>query len=417
MKRFVQTVALGAAILGTASVANAQRKCYSHERQLEILNENPALVEKMNAVEAHTQQILRGQASGATTAAITGTITIPVYVHVLYNTGKPQENISNAQIQSQIAVMNEDFSATNADRTKTPAEFSGLVANTEIQFTWNTANIIRKGTTKTSWGTRDAMKSSKKGGSNPVAGYLNIWICEIGGGILGYAQFPGGSAATDGVVIGPNYFGSSSKGTGFYLSAPYDKGRTATHEVGHWLNLRHIWGDGPCSADDFVADTPLAAGASYGCPAYPKNSCPAAGNDMTMNYMDYTDDLCMYMFSLGQKSRMRAIFEPGGPRASFAARTGFGDTEVAARGSFETSVYPNPVSEVATVSVSLPEEVKSLEISMIDMQGRLVSTQSFENASGVVEHEISVSNLKAGVYFVNVKGGAYSTTKKLVVLE
>ena len=128
-------------------------------------------------------------------------------------------------------------------------------------------------------------------------------------GVLGYAQFPGGTLETDGVVIGSDYFGENDDGD------PYGHGRTATHEVGHWLNLRHIWGDGKCRRDDFVADTPSSDGANYGCPEYPTVNCKS--NDMTMNYMDYVNDDCMYMCSNGQNDRMRAIFTTDGPRESF----------------------------------------------------------------------------------------------------
>jgi hypothetical protein len=135
----------------------------------------------------------------------------------------------------------------------------------------------------------------------------------MGGGILGYAQFPGGSSATDGVVIDDNAFGKT--GT---VSYPYDKGRTATHEVGHWMNLRHIWGDANCGSD-LVGDTPSHNTANYGCPSYPhRSTCSGTPVEMTMNYMDYTDDACMYMFSVGQRTRMLAVFSSGGPRNSFA---------------------------------------------------------------------------------------------------
>ena len=155
------------------------------------------------------------------------------------------------------------------------------------------------------------MKFSSQGGMDATdpAHYLNFWICEIGGGILGYAQFPGGALESDGVVIGSDYFGENAAG------GQYGHGRTATHEVGHWLNLRHIWGDGRCKQDDFVADTPSSDGANYGCPTYPTVNCRS--NDMTMNYMDYVDDNCMYMFTVGQNDRMRSIFGTGGARESF----------------------------------------------------------------------------------------------------
>ena len=161
------------------------------------------------------------------------------------------------------------------------------------------------------------MKKASQGGVNPwnTSEYLNMWVCNIGGGILGYAQFPGGEAATDGVVMGHQYFGSSDKGTDFYLSAPFDKGRTTTHEVGHFLNLRHIWGDGGCGVDDFVEDTPESDGSNFGC-ATTHESCGSL--DMVQNFMDYSDDACMNLFTIGQKNRMRAVLEEGGVRNELA---------------------------------------------------------------------------------------------------
>jgi hypothetical protein len=158
------------------------------------------------------------------------------------------------------------------------------------------------------------MKKTNQGGIAPTSPTtkLNLWSCTIGGGILGYAQFPGGSSATDGVVIDSKYFGLSGS-----ANAPYNLGRTGTHEVGHWMNLRHIWGDATCGSD-LVSDTPTHNTANYGVPAYPHYStCSGTPVEMTMNYMDYTDDNAMYMFSNGQKSRMAAIFVSGGPRAAF----------------------------------------------------------------------------------------------------
>jgi hypothetical protein len=161
------------------------------------------------------------------------------------------------------------------------------------------------------------MKKTKQGGLNPTSPTtkLNFWVCTIGGGILGYAQFPGGSSATDGVVVDSKYVGVTSNTGPAY---PYNLGRTATHEVGHWLNLRHIWGDTTCGSD-LVADTPTHNTANYGVPAYPHYStCTGTPIEMTMNYMDYTDDRGMYMFTTGQKARMDALFLSGGARFSFA---------------------------------------------------------------------------------------------------
>jgi len=166
------------------------------------------------------------------------------------------------------------------------------------------------------------MKSASSGGSNawPTNQYLNIWVCNMSGGILGYAQFPGGAAATDGVVIGYTCFGTT--GT---AQAPFNRGRTGTHEVGHWLNLRHIWGDATCG-NDLVSDTPVHNTSNYGCPSHPRSNSCGTSAEMFMNYMDYVDDACMQMFSNGQKARMQALFVSGGARASLASSPGCSGT-------------------------------------------------------------------------------------------
>jgi hypothetical protein len=284
----------------------ARRGCATQEVLEAQLIADPTLAIRMNEIEAFTQKRIT---SSSNFRLVNGKIVIPVVVNVLYRTAT--ENISDAQIQSQIDVLNKDFTATNTDFSSTPTEFASVAANVGITF--ELVKINRKSTTKTSWGTRDAMKSTKKGGLDPTSPSttLNLWACKIGGGILGYAQFPGGSLATDGVVIDSFYFGLSSA-----ASYPYNLGRTASHEVGHWMNLRHIWGDASCGNDQ-VADTPVAKTANYGVPTYPYvSTCLPAHNEMTMNYMDYTDDRGMYMFTNGQKSRMLAIFAAGGPRAA-----------------------------------------------------------------------------------------------------
>lgn len=190
--------------------------------------------------------------------------------------------------------------------------FSGVKANVGISFVLE--QVFRKATSITSWGTNDAMKRTISGGIAPTSPTikLNIWVCTIAGGTLGYAQFPGGSSSTDGVAIDSKYVGTTGSAT-----FPYNLGRTATHEVGHWMNLRHIWGDASCGSD-FVSDTPTHNTANYGVAAYPSYStCSGTPIEMTMNYMDYTDERGMSMFSNGQKSRMAALFVSGGSRASF----------------------------------------------------------------------------------------------------
>lgn len=227
-----------------------------------------------------------------------GSINIPVYVYVVY--ANSAQNISDSQVNSQIAVLNADFNDTNFSDVNTYPERG---ADVDINFTL--ATIDRRANSTSQWGTNDAVKSVYP--AQP--GHLTIWVANIGGGILGYAQFPGGNASTDGVVVSPQYFGTNGTAT-----APFDGGRTTTHEVGHWLNLRHIWGDGRCNRDDFVSDTPKSDRPNYGCPGQVSH-CRSI--DMTENYMDYTDDDCMGLFTQGQKERMRSVLAPGGPRDEF----------------------------------------------------------------------------------------------------
>jgi Pregnancy-associated plasma protein-A len=287
------------------SATAVSRGCASNDVLNRQLKENPALGLKMQEIENFTKNaIVEGR-------LVNGKIQIPVVFNVLYRTAA--ENISLAQLQSQIDVLNKDFTATNADfGTSNP--FNAVKANIDITFVLD--QVIRKSTTKTSWGTNDAMKKTAQGGIAPTSPTtkLNYWVCTIGGGILGYAQFPGGSSSTDGVAIDSKYTGVTSSSSASY---PYNLGRTATHEVGHWMNLRHIWGDATCGSD-LVSDTPVHNAANFGVPAAGhRSTCSGTPLEMYMNYMDYTDDRGMYMFSTGQKSRVSAIFAVGGSRASF----------------------------------------------------------------------------------------------------
>lgn len=289
-----------------SSITSGQ-KCAAHEVLLEQLKADPSLRQRMEDIESFTRRF--SENPQAYRLLPNGTMEIPVVVNVLYKT--TAQNISLAQIRSQIDVLNEDLSATNADYNLTSTFNSVKSGNTGITFVLET--VIRKQTNKSSWTTNDAMKKSTQGiaPTSPTT-KLNLWVCNLCCGILGYAQFPGGNPATDGIVIDDNAMGRT--GT---AAAPFDKGRTATHEVGHFFNLRHIWGDATCG-NDFVSDTPLHNAANFGCPAAGHlSTCTGTPVEMTMNYMDYTDDACMYMFSIGQKTRMQATFAVGGPRASF----------------------------------------------------------------------------------------------------
>jgi hypothetical protein len=312
-------ISLALLLLVSAAPANAQRNCGAMEHLQNMILQDPSVLQNRQNIEQFTQNWITNNPQGNNSRAL---VTIPVVVHVVYRT--TTENVSDAQIQSQMNVLNADFAKLNADWTNTPSVFQSLVANVDVQFclaqrdpNGNASNgIVRKLTTSTSFSTNDNVKRSANGGSDawPSSSYLNLWVCNISGGILGYAQFPGGSAATDGVVVNYNAFGTT--GT---AAAPFNKGRTATHEVGHWLNLYHIWGDDGtgCTGSDNVTDTPNQGDENYGCPSFPTASCSNGPNgDMYMNYMDYTDDACMFMFTNGQKVRMQALFATGGFRAS-----------------------------------------------------------------------------------------------------
>ena len=299
-------------------MAPKRRQCAAMEEYERLLEEQPSFRSNQQRAESFTA---RAVTSGEADRVARTLITIPTVVHVVYK--KPQENISKAQIQSQMTALNQDFRATNADTSKVPAAWKGLVADSKIKFQLatkgpdgeRTDGIVRMQTDRTSFGTGEGVKRANKGGSTawPTDAYLNIWVCTLGGGLLGFAQFPGGPKATDGVVVLNTAFGTVGSAT-----APFNKGRTLTHEIGHWLNLRHIWGDTlDCSGGDKVPDTPNCEGPNMGKPIFPVISCSNGPNgDMFMNYMDYVDDAAMFMFTAGQVSRMSACL--AGPRKSFA---------------------------------------------------------------------------------------------------
>jgi hypothetical protein len=288
----------------------AVRTCATQQVHERLLRTAPGYREARDASE---NQALR--AAMFPVAGRTGCTKIPVVVHVVHKTAA--QNISDAQVKSQIDVLTADFRKKNADVSSTPGAFVALATDARVVFELAktdpsgnpTTGITRTATAVTAFTDDDAVKSSATGGANawPADKYLNVWVCQLAGGLLGYAQFPGGPAATDGVVVRHSAFGTT--GT---AAAPFNLGRTATHEVGHWLNLRHIWGDDGtgCSGSDFVTDTPNQAGPNVGVPAFPHVSCGNGPNgDMFMNYMDYVDDAAMVMFSAGQVTRMQATLD------------------------------------------------------------------------------------------------------------
>lgn len=327
-KTFTLWAFIGSLFMGTAFAQAPHRTCGTLEAEAAMEKADPGYKTRKLQNEAAISKYLSNPANRNKTQA---TKTIPVVFHVVYNTAA--QNISAAQIQSQMDILNRDFRRMNADTANTPNIFRVLGADTQIEFCLAsvdpsgqpTTGITRTSTTVSSFSVSspNVVKTTSQGGKDPWPRdqYLNIWVCNMGGGILGYATPPGGPAASDGVVLLYSSVGAPPANP-FTTAAPYNKGRTATHEVGHWFNLKHIWGDEPaCAADDLVTDTPLQKGENYGCPTFPVansaagGACPGSDTNgpMFMNYMDYVDDDCMNMFTKGQRDRMAAAIATSRP--------------------------------------------------------------------------------------------------------
>lgn len=296
---------------GDNAPAVAGRQCASQEVLERQIAENPARGRYLEDLDIQTLTHQRPQSRAA------GTLYVPVVVHVVLPNAS---QVTDAQIQSQIDVLNKDYTRANAELANSGVYLAGYnysnVANCAIQFV--VKQVSRKNSTVSTFGTNDAVKKSAQGGEDAINAttMLNIWVCDLSSGLLGYAQFPGGSAATDGVVIDYQAFGTFAS---YPMYTAFKLGRTATHEIGHWFNLRHIWGDARCG-NDFVDDTPQHDGDNAGCPAQGLRSrCAGKPLEQWMNYMDYTDDACMYMFSTGQKARMDAAIDLS--RAKYVSTT------------------------------------------------------------------------------------------------
>ncbi len=338
-------------------------------------------------------------------------IIIPVVVHVLYNT--PDQDISDAQIISQINSLNKDYRRLNADAVNTPVPFQKVAADVRIQFClakvdpngYATSGIIRKYTKQKDFLNDDAVKFSSKGGDDAwdATRYLNLWVCNLFNRSLGYGLLPGTPLEKDGVVIKYNVFGTVGN-----LAAIYNKGRTATHEIGHWLGLKHPWNDTECG-DDSIADTPPQQSGNYGCPSFPHLSSCSINNygDMFMNFMDYTDDACMNLFTQGQKAQMRSLFALGGPRNSFLNSTAC-DSSNAQGGplpkpvdsELKITIYPNPFNNIIHVTTNQDKDILGKVLKLYSITGKLHLTQTIQSANTVV----NVNNLPSGIYILKIQG-------------
>jgi len=316
------------------SQKNDMIRCHTKEKLEMAIQKDPSILLKKNHSQKSMDQWMEKYERSIDFQKSMAVVTIPVVFHILYKNNT--ENISDAQIQSQLDVLNADFRKINSDFGNTPSVFQAVAADVEIEFCLASFDVngnTSTGITRTSVANNFNLENNYfKSGQGGAPGwdrdkYLNIWVGSIGGGILGFAWLPNSAptAAEDGVVIDYRCFGTSgTAGTGGF--SVFNLGRTTTHEVGHWFNLEHIWGpgNGGCGQDDFVSDTPNQNSDSFGCPSFPQTDACTSGNGiMFQNYMDYSDDRCMSLFTAGQKTRMLAALN--GPRSGLLTSTGCQD--------------------------------------------------------------------------------------------
>lgn len=398
---------------------NAQRWCATDEVMKMQMAADPAFAARVRAGEKNFDNYIAKRKPQNGRA---GTIIIPVAVHVVYKTAA--ENISDAQIQSQIDVLNEDFTASNSDYNNYDAGYSAVKGDADIQFCLDT--IVRKQTKKRSFSWNDAVKKNKQGGSNAIdpMHVLNIWVCNLGSSLLGYAQFPGGKPETFGVVCHYLAFG---RGAQYNLYEEFDLGRTTSHEIGHCFGLRHIWGDATCG-NDFVGDTPLHNTANYGCPGEGhRSTCTGTPLEMWMNYMDYTDDNCMYFFSDGQVTRMDSYIETDEQIMSIVASS-CGGNRVNGNNYITTTptdapalrlrnaldLYPTLGSGNVTLQFS-SEETGKAEINVYNLSGMLVMKQQIAVSEGINTRNLDLGKLANGFYILQYNQGRRREIGKFII--
>ena len=383
---------------------------------------DPSIKKARAIIEEQTRAYIENQKNNPTPVTNT-VVTIPIVFHIVYNNAA--ENVSDACIAATLKSLNDDFRKLNADfTTKTPAVFQSLGADCEIQFCMATKDptgaatngITRTSSTHGPFSTNNDVKYTSKGGHDvwDSKKYVNLWVCNFAGSLLGYGQFPGGSAATDGVVCHVKYLHKNG-GCG---ATPFELGRTTVHELGHFFNLKHINGDSNCG-DDGVADTPKQDQLHFGCPTHPlhANNCSGSTNgEMFMNYMDYVDDKCMVMFTLGQKTRMQAALS--GPRsglltsAATLCSAGSGTYDLSL--SDHISIYPNPSSTGEVFITTELSNINTMDLKVYNAIGEMVLSKKV-TVSSSRDIKLDMSSSPDGIYLFQVKTSEGTLTKKVVI--
>jgi len=411
----MRTVLLGWIGLLLTYFVSAQRDCRSFEYQQQLIRKDPRLQKSRDAAQNFVQLSMSSRISSS---GAPKTITIPVVVHILYH--RPGENISDSLVNTQIMALNRDFRKLNSDTVKIPDAFKALAADCEIEFQLATVDskgratsgIIHKYTPITEWNTDDKIKLSEEMGDDAwdPGSYLNIWVGALDK-FLGYSSIPGDPATNDGVVISNTIFG--------IRGGDYGNGRTAVHEVGHWLGLKHLWGDAACG-DDGVADTPRQETFTNGCPSGIRISCNNGPyGDMYMDYMDFTNDPCLVMFTKGQKQKMRALFQPGGPRYSILFSKALGSptsSEIPPQDVspswLQVKIYPDPASTELFLNVEFDTRWVGKELQVINISGQI----QFRTTINSKIQKLDVSRLRPGVYFIRAEKQGEKIIEKFIKL-
>lgn len=410
----------------------SQKKCGTTEVNLDFLKNNQEFYQRYLKLETETQSFINNNKSQKT---LNSTIyTIPVVIHVYHN-GEPignGPNISDNQILSQLDALNNDFRLLNLDALPSSHPFWPVTADCEIQFCLAEVDTIGNpttGITRHNIGVDSLNVYLMDSVGKPEtiwdpSRYLNIWTMRFGYGdaqILGYATFPwSGTDSTDGVVMAYDKFGTIES-----VIQPYHLGRTLTHEVGHYLNLRHIWGDAQCG-NDSISDTEVAEQSNAGNPTFPHNANSVCGSgvngEMYMNYMDYSDDSSLVMFTQGQKNRMQAALSVS--RQSLLVSNVCTSTSISNNnhnnlfGLF--SIFPNPsngddISFNADYSI---DRAKQFSIRVIDITGKIVFKIDQNGLEDNTNLNIEMKDAPSGLYSVSIYvNQEYVGSKKIIVIR